>query len=331
MSLNEEAFAIVTAGAVEAAAIGSAWHDRAAVRVLDCGVAAAGGTGAGLLMARAALGGLGAVSLLPAAAAPEAFAGLWDDCPWEAVAVESASPVAACLAAQYAGWKVSQPGYFAMASGPVRAAIGREPLFDTIGHRERPGVAVGLLETAKLPPDDACTRLAADAGVAPERLVLLAARTASPAGGLQVVARSLETALHKLHDLHFDLGRIVRGHGVAPLPPVADDDLVAIGRTNDAILYGGRVVLEVTGDDASLAAVGPRCVSSGSASYGEPFATLFERAGRDFYALDPALFAPAVVEFVNLDSGTRQRFGRIAADVVARSFGGRSAGRGAGS
>jgi methenyltetrahydromethanopterin cyclohydrolase len=179
---------------------------------------------------------------------------------------------------------------------------------------------VGLLETAQLPPDDVCRQLAADAGVEPERLILLVARTASVAGSLQVVARSLETALHKLHDLKFDLARIVAGRGVAPLPPVPATDLVAIGRTNDAILYGGCVVLEVTGDDASLAAIGPRSVSGGSAAHGEPFLAMFERAGRDFFALDPAVFAPAVLEFVNVETGRRQRFGNLAADIVARSF-----------
>jgi methenyltetrahydromethanopterin cyclohydrolase len=321
MTLNERAFEIVATSAADPALLGATWHDRAGVRVLDCGVAAPGGIAAGLLMARAALGGLATVTFAEPPAAAAAFEGQWDDCPWDVVAVESSSPVAACLAAQYAGWKVSQRGFFAMASGPIRAAIGREDLYDTIGLRERPAVAVGLLETAALPPDDACATLAAAAGVAADRVVLLAARTASAAGGLQVVARSLETALHKLHDLHFDLRRIVRGRGAAPVPPVAADDLAAIGRTNDAILYGGRVVLDVTGDDESLAAVGPRCVSSGSESYGEPFAALFERAGRDFYALDPALFAPAVVEFVNVDTGRRQRFGSLAGDVVARSFG----------
>jgi methenyltetrahydromethanopterin cyclohydrolase len=107
---------------------------------------------------------------------------------------------------------------------------------------------------------------------------------------------------------------------------VPPKDLTAIGRTNDAILYGGIVVLEVRGDDESLLAVGPRCVSAGSAAYGEPFLALFERAGRDFYAIDPALFAPAVVEFVNVDTGRRQRFGALAPEIVDRSFSDRSAG-----
>jgi len=288
--------------------------------LVDCGVESGGGVEAGVLMARAAMADLGTVRVERPGPSPAAEP-LWPGCDRPVVAVASGCPVAACLGAQYAGWKVKAPGYFAMASGPIRAAIGREDLFDHIGLRERAECAVGLLESASLPPDDVCRSLAEAAGVSPERLVLLVARTSSTAGTVQVVARSLETALHKLHDLRFDLRRIRRGSGRAPLPPTTGtDDLRAIGVTNDAILYGGHVVLEVAGDDADLVALGPRMVSSASPDYGAPFATLFARAGGDFYALDPALFAPAVVELVNVDTGRHHRFGRLAPEIVQGSF-----------
>jgi methenyltetrahydromethanopterin cyclohydrolase len=234
--------------------------------------------------------------------------------------VTSEQAVAACLAAQYAGWKVSADGYFAMASGPMRAAIGKEDLFDEIGLRERPPVAVGLLEASRLPPADVCRSLAAAAGVPPEKLLLLVARTASPAGTLQVAARSLETAIHKLHDLGFDLARIRGGSGTAPLPPVAADDLTAIGLTNDAILYGGSVVLEVEDAAAEVAELGPAAVSRASPAFGKPFKAVFEAAGRDFYAIDPALFAPARIEFVDMASRRRQVFGSVEPAIVAASF-----------
>ncbi len=322
MQLNAGALRIVSEILSQADALGVVCHTVAnGTRVVDCGVKAPGSTDAGLLLARAAMAGLGNVWVEEPAHSSAALAQVWPGCRWPIVAVESEQPLAACLASQYAGWKVSTTGYFAMASGPIRAAIGREDLFDDIGMRERPDTAVGLLETAKLPPDEVCRSLAADAGVPADKLVLLVARTASIAGTLQVIARSLETALHKLHDLHFDLRRIRRGSGRAPLAPVPrEDDLVAIGRTNDAILYGGHVVLEVAGDDASLADIGPRMVSRASADYGSSFCELFERAGRDFYALDPALFAPALVDLVNVETGRRHRFGGIAPEIVDRSF-----------
>jgi methenyltetrahydromethanopterin cyclohydrolase len=322
VSLNASAHGLAAALIADAAALGIECHSIGGVQVVDCGVHAAGSEAAGVALARIAMAGQGHVAVSRVAGSALLGAG-WPHCPYPIVTVTSDAAVKGCLAAQYAGWKVEGDGYFAMASGPVRAAIGRESIFDMIGHRERPDVAVGLLESSALPPADVCRRLATAAGVAPDRMILLVARTASPAGTLQVIARSLETALHKLHDIGFDLARIVRGRGAAPLAPVPagpERDLVAIGRTNDAILYGGRVVLEVTGCDESLAEIGPRSVSQASPDYGASFLELFQRAGRDFYAVDPALFASAVIEFVNLDTGSIQRHGSLAPSIVARSF-----------
>jgi methenyltetrahydromethanopterin cyclohydrolase len=320
--LNATAHALAAELAAGAVAAGCECRSVGGVTVIDCGVGAPGSEAAGLALARISMADLGRITIEPSATGT-LLGSEWPSCPYRVVTVASDAPVVACLAAQYAGWKVEDAGFFAMTSGPLRAAIGREDLFNVIGHRERPDVAVGVLEASGLPPEEIGRRLAREAGVAPEALTLLVARTASLAGTLQVTARSLETALHKLHDLGFDLGRIVRGRGAAPLPPVpigTGRDLVAIGRTNDAILYGGRVVLEVTGSDESLAEIGPRTVSGASPDYGRPFLELFERVGRDFYAVDPALFAPAIVEFVNIDTGRSHRHGRLAPDIVAHSF-----------
>ena len=281
------------------------------VRTIDCGAKALGSLEAGVLLAEVCLAGLGRVSLT--ASRSELWSG-------QAVSIATDQPVAACMASQYAGWQITGEKYFAMGSGPMRAAGSREPLLDKIGHRERPQRVVGVLETRKLPPPAVCAQLAADCGVSPEALTLLVAPTASIAGTIQIVARSVETALHKMHEIGFDLSQVVSGYGVAPLPPVAADDLVGIGRTNDAILYGGEVTLWVNGDDEQLASLGPKIPSCSSADYGEPFAAVFERYGRDFYKIDPLLFSPAAVMLVNLRSGKCHWFGQTNAAVVQRSF-----------
>ncbi len=144
-----------------------------------------------------------------------------------------------------------------------------------IGFRETAEAVAGVLETRKPPPPAIVAKIAAACRVEPAAVTLLVAPTASLAGGVQIVARSVETALHKLAELKFDLGRIASAHGSAPLAPVAHDDLSAIGRTNDAVLYGARVVLNVVGDDASLEAIGPQVPSSSSRDHGEPFAAIF--------------------------------------------------------
>src|SRR5262249_29225645 len=154
--------------------------------------------------------------------------------------------------------------FFAMGSGPMRAARGEEAIFERIGHRESANSVVGVLEARKKPTPEVVARIAEACHVAPAGVTLLVAPTASLAGGVQIVARSVETALHKRAELEFALGRVASASGSAPLPPVAANDLAAIGRTNDAILYGARVVLAVTGDDASLDEIGPKVPSTSS-------------------------------------------------------------------
>ena len=146
----------------------------------------------------------------------------------------------------------------------MRAAAGKEAIFDTIGFRETAEVAVGVLESSKLPPAELCQMVAADCRVGSAQLILCVAPTASQAGTIQIVARSVETVLHKLHELGFDLSRVASAFGTAPLPPVAGDDMAAIGRTNDAVLYGGDVTLWFHDDDDSVAEVGPSVPSSAS-------------------------------------------------------------------
>ena len=310
-SLNDRAAAVCRSLADDASAYGASVSTVGAARVIDCGVEAPGSLAAGRMMARACLADLGTVSI-----APGEIAGR----PVPELSVEVAHPVAACMASQYAGWQVSVGDYFAMGSGPMRAAYGKEPLYDAIGFRERPNRAVGALETGKLPDEAVVSYFLERTGVPAPQLTLLAAPTASLAGTAQVVARSVETALHKLHELGFDIARVVSGFGHAPVPPVAGDDLAAIGRSNDAVLYGGRVVLAVRGDDESLAETGPRVPSSASRDHGRPFAEIFDRAGGDFYQLDPMLFSPAVVAFENLDTGRSHCFGERAPGVLGESF-----------
>lgn len=280
-------------------------------RYVDCGINAVGGLKAGVELAKICMADLADVRLVPGEIEGRA-------CPL--VQVVTDHPVEACLASQYAGWAVQEGKFFAMGSGPMRAASGKEAVFEKIGRREEPDAVVGVLETRKAPNAAVVALIASACRVSPSSVLLLVAPTASLAGGVQVVARSVETTLHKLGELGFDVNRVVSAYGSAPLPPVARDDLAAIGRTNDAILYGARVVLFVRGDDESIEAVGPKVPSSSSKDHGEPFASIFARYNHDFYAVDPHLFSPAEVVFQNLDTGRAYSFGAVAPDVLTRSF-----------
>lgn len=312
LTLNERANRLADHMASTASALRiGVLHTALGARLLDCGIQAPGGLQAGLALARVCLAGQAEVSLV---------AGEVAGVPCPLVQVSTDLPVQACMASQYAGWQIKVGKFFAMGSGPMRAAYGKEDLFDDIPGREQPPVAVGALEARKLPDDGVVEYVSAALKLPASKITLLAAPAASMAGNLQVVARSLETALHKLHELKFDLGCVLSGFGSAPLPPVARDEMTAIGRTNDAILYGGRVVIWVQADDEQLADIGPKVPSSASADHGAPFAAIFERYDNDFYKIDPMLFSPAEIVFCNLKTGKSHVFGRIQAEVLYRSF-----------
>lgn len=284
----------------------------AGARILDCGGAVTGSLAAGLAMARVCLADLAEVAYVP--------------CPLSgvggpAVQVVTDHPVRACLASQYAGWQVMvENKFFGMGSGPMRALSAREPIYEHIQGKESAPCAVGVIETRKHPTDEVVASIVAKLPKEAAELTLLVAPASSLAGGVQVVARSVETALHKLHELKFDVSQVISGYGVAPLPPTSADELQAIGRTNDAILYGGTVTLWVRADDELLAAIGPKVPSSGSKDHGAPFAEVFARYG-DFYKIDPLLFSPAEVEFRNMKTGRCHRFGKLEPGLVRKSFG----------
>ncbi|MDH5540114.1 MAG: methenyltetrahydromethanopterin cyclohydrolase, partial [Rhizobacter sp.] len=234
------------------------------------------------------------------------------------VEVSSAQPVLACLGSQYAGWSLSaskeETGgkkFFSLGSGPARALAAKEKLFAELGYRDRCEQGVLVLEVGRPPPPVIIAKLLRDCGLAPQGLSIILTPTTSLAGTTQVVARVLEVALHKAHELGFALGRIVDGAASAPLPAPSPDGVQAMGRTNDAILYGGRVQLTVRGDDAAARQLALQLPSGNSRDHGRSFADIFKAADFDFYKIDGALFAPAEVWVSNLDSGNTWHAGAV--------------------
>jgi methenyltetrahydromethanopterin cyclohydrolase len=287
------------------------FHEVGEANVVDCGVETVGSLLAARTLVDVCLANLGSSSL---------STDRLGNRPCSKVTVEIDEPAAACLLSQYAGWKISFDDYFAMGSGPMRAILAEEPVFERYSYRETADVAVGVLESSKLPDENVIEEICDALDLQPYQLTLLVARTASIAGTYQVVARSVETCMHKLFELGFDVTRVRSAIGSAFLPPVPKDDQVAIGRTNDSILYGGEVFLWVEGDDASLAEIGPKVPACASPDYGKPFAEIFKSYDGDFYQIDPLLFSPAVVVINNLSTGGYFEFGKTDHDLLIKSF-----------
>jgi methenyltetrahydromethanopterin cyclohydrolase len=283
--------------------------------LIDAGVAQRGGIEAGLRVAKICMGGLGNVRLVPDCATPR-----W---PWT-IAVSSSQPVIACLGSQYAGWSLShgagKDAFFALGSGPARALAQKETVLKDIGYRDEADRATLVIESNRPPPPEIIEQVALDCRIAPSALTVIYAPTQSLAGGAQVVSRVLEVALHKAHELKFPLARIVDGMGAAPLSPPHPDFVIAMGRTNDAIIYGGRAHLFVTGPAADAKALAEALPSSVSRDFGAPFAEIFKRFKADFYAIDPMLFSPADVIVTAIESGASFHAGALHADLLDASF-----------
>ena len=283
---------------------------------IDCGVRATGGLEAGCRIAQICLGGLGRVSL--ETADPEST--------WPfMVTVHTSQPVLACLGSQYAGWSLSAKDdggkkYSVLGSGPARAIGSSEKLFEELGYRDEADSAALVLEADRPPPAALVEKIAEACKLPPERLTFIYAPTSSLAGTVQIAARCLEVALHKAHELHYPLDHIVDGIATAPLPPPAPDFAAAMGRTNDAIIYGGRAQLYVSGDAKEAKELADNLPSLKSKDYGKPFADIFAAVKGDFYAIDRMLFSPAKVTVTALKTGESFEAGHIDTAVLSRSF-----------
>ncbi len=283
-------------------------------RLIDTGAKVPGSIGAGLALARITMGGLADISLQDSALTP-----LW---PWR-VSVRSSQPVVACLCSQYAGWKLgrdAKDSYDGLGSGPARALAGLEPIFKLLGYSETAGQSVLVVESHTPPPASVVAEVARACRIDPLQLTIILVPTESLSGSVQVAARVLEVALSKAHQADFPLERIVEGLGSAPLPPPHPDHGVAMGRTNDALIYGGLVHLFVTGPAPDARRLAEHLPSTMSRDYGEPFREIFARVGGDFYGIDPHLFSPAAVIVTAIEGGETYRTGAIDAARLEASF-----------
>lgn len=282
--------------------------------IIDGGIKATGGLAAGCMIAEICLGGMGKVSLRATSA--EHWSWYLDVHTWQ--------PIIACLASQYAGWILShgdaENTFNVLGSGPARAIGSKEDLFTTLNYRDTADSACLVLETDTMPPLEISATIAECCNISPSQLTLILTPTTSLCGSVQIVSRVLETALHKAHTLGFDLQKIIDGVGSAPLCPPTKDFLTAMSRTNDAILFAGKVQLFVQANDADAQQLADKLPSCTSVDYGQPFAEIFKNVAYDFYKIDPLLFSPAQVTVTALESGNSFHAGKIDLQRLHQSF-----------
>ena len=320
ISVNQRAAAIVRRMIEDSEALGIEVHRlKNGAVVVDAGIQTPGSFEAGRLFCCASMGGLGTVELTNTIydqGGPGMDSGFW----LLGISIEAGIPPIACMASQYAGWEIKQANYFAIGSGPARALYAHEDIFRKLDYKDEADNAVLMLESRKLPDEDVAAYVAEKCNVKPEKTILLVAPTASLVGSIQIASRVVETGLHKLVELGFDIKKVKAASGLCPLAPVAKNDLKAIGRTNDAILYGGQAFFTVQATDDELELLIEKMPSSCSREYGAPFYDILMRANGDFYQIDRMLFSPAQIRINNISSGRTFSAGKIDSALLKSSL-----------
>jgi methenyltetrahydromethanopterin cyclohydrolase len=281
--------------------------------IFDLGLKARGGFLAGVYTTQVCLGGLGEVNLRLKT---------YDELVLPTITVVTDFPAIATMGSQFAGWSINKDGYQAMGSGPARI-LAKKPksIYENLSFKDDHSETVIVLETNKYPPDKILSYIAEKCGIVLDGLCVIVTPTASIAGSTQVSGRSVETAIHKLHNLGFDITSILSACGVAPIAPIAKKSDIMLGRTNDMLIYGSDVYLQVDcNDDSELKEFLEKTISSNSSSYGSLFFDVVKKVQGDFYKIDPALFAPAKLTINNVNSGQTFSAGKINIEMLRKSI-----------
>jgi len=281
--------------------------------VADAGIKAKGGYGAGVYLSRLCLADLAEIQLTPFEVGGILLPG---------IQVATDHPAVSCMASQCAMWQIKADKFFAMGSGPARVLARKtRDLYDKIGYEECSDVGVVVLETAKIPDEKVASQIAEQCGIDPADLRIAVAPTDSVAGLVQVSARVVETGLHKLFTMGFDINTIKSGWGRAPISPVTGDATQCMGSSNDAIIYGGETYYTLKYENLEeLQRYLKEMPSSASRDWGAPFYKTFKAAGFDFFKVDHNVFAPAKVAMNETESRRTFVSGKLSPQVLAESF-----------
>jgi methenyltetrahydromethanopterin cyclohydrolase len=285
--------------------------------VLDMGVNVKGSWLAALEYVRVVTGGLTEVSYSSRELAGKAV---------PVINVFMDEPVISCVGCHIAGFRVKAGEYSPIGSGPARAIKGRDHYFSdapTMTYRDSSEEAVLAFQMDSLPDDSIAQAVAADCEVSARNVYLLVAPTKSLVGTVQVAARIIELSVSKMIRRGYGIDTIVSAWGNAPIPPLTEDPLEAMGRSNDAMLYGGTAAFTVKTSDEYIERFLPVLTSSASKRYGAPFAGIFKEAGYDFFEVnnqDPYYNSPAYLLINNLESGRMFAAGQVNDEVLVKSF-----------
>lgn len=274
--------------------------------VIDFGVDVPGGIEPGLLLAEIQTAGLATVdSRLEATGAG----------PRPHVELSTDHPVLALLCASKAGWELSVDDFEGLGSGPARALVAEEAVYEQTGYREQADFAVLAVESDSLPTEAVAAHVAERTGVAESSVFLPSYAAASLTGSVLSASRAAELAVLRLVESGYDPGAVRSVTGSAPVPPVPAEEGMAMAWGNDAVAYGGQVHVVLERPPAAPDTL----VSTAAAEYGRPFADIFDEVDWEYAALPRELFAPAQLT-IDVVGGSTQVVGDTSEELLAEAW-----------
>jgi methenyltetrahydromethanopterin cyclohydrolase len=282
--------------------------------VIDMGVHVPGGYEAARLFTLVTLGSLGSVTYGTMTVGQRAL---------QSVEIRLDRPHEAALSSQFSAWKIKPSGRYRLpgfGSGPARAIAYHDGIAKMWPYRDSFSKTALALQTAELPDESIAGDVARACGIAPENVYLLAAKTGSLVGCVQIAARMAEVSLWGLGHFGFPLEKVNSFSGSAAIPPVVDDELIAMDRVNSSTLYGSIARYIVDCEDAEVEQVLPHMAFSGTVHNGKTFAELYDAAQRDIFKMDTNVHKVARIEMTNRKSGRTFSTGAIDADMLLKSY-----------
>lgn len=281
--------------------------------VLDMGLHARSGWQAAKLFTETCLGGLGDVRyqtmrikghLVPAAV------------------THVDRPAIAEMSSHCALLRVPYRGLMQTVSGPIRARLCRDEYAASQTYRDTTAKRyVGHVQINTQPDEELCEKIAQACDIKPSQLYLLAVRTGSLAGAINISARNVEQVFPSAYDQGFNVNCIIQAAGYAPIIGAADDETIAYGRVNDCMIYGQETNLYVDCDDAAIEEVLPKLPFRKNVDiYGIPFEELFAKCGHDWAKVPRTWDAPCKVNFHNMRTGHMYSTGALNHDLLYQAF-----------
>ena len=280
--------------------------------VVDMGVEMPGGYQAGKLFVEATIGGMGIVTF-------GRFQCGKIDLPSIDVYIDQ--PATATLSNQFSGWKMKmREGCLGninpIGSGPARSLAINDVFSQSWTYKDNSHETVFGAQTQVLPDEEDAEDIAKQCGVTPDNVFILAARTGSLVGSIQVCSRTVEASTWRICRKGFDIGKLISGFGTCPIAPPIWDEVRAMDRVNTALLYGVDVKYLVDSTDEEIEACMEQLPFSASRRFGEKFYDLFEEGKHDFYIVDKDVHTVARYTFTNIRTGNTFTAGEIREDML---------------